>query len=139
VFDSVTVDEDDLLPGDGYDDFLKPFRTIEDVHVIAAVVGWAIGVARASSRNPEWIEEAAALLVLLRAIGDESPTSPEAHVVVAGVMAAVRRLLDRHPWANEDAATRSHWERDRPLLDVAERVRTARIAAAWRTLTPGST
>ncbi len=34
------VADDELLPGDGYDDLLKPFRTIEDTHVLAAAVGW---------------------------------------------------------------------------------------------------
>ncbi len=38
TFDTA-VEEGDVLPGDGYDRYLKPFRTIEDVHVMAATVG----------------------------------------------------------------------------------------------------
>ena len=38
--------EADLLPGDGYDIYLKPFRTIEDIHVHAALIGYLVGVAR---------------------------------------------------------------------------------------------
>ncbi|HEX3343148.1 MAG TPA: acyl-CoA dehydrogenase family protein, partial [Polyangiaceae bacterium] len=49
VFDGVTVGEAELLPGDGYTTVLKPFRTIEDAHVLAAVLGWGIGVGRRSA------------------------------------------------------------------------------------------
>src|SRR5262249_12872943 len=30
----------DVLPGDGYTQYLKPFRTIEDIHVLAATLGY---------------------------------------------------------------------------------------------------
>ena len=48
TFEAVAVGHEDVLPGDGYDDALKPFRTIEDIHVTAAVLGWAIGVGRSN-------------------------------------------------------------------------------------------
>lgn len=32
------------LPGDGWDDYVRPFRLLEDVHVLAALVGWLYGV-----------------------------------------------------------------------------------------------
>ena len=43
----VVVENEDMLPGDGYDHWLKPFRTIEDTHVLAATVGYLHGAARA--------------------------------------------------------------------------------------------
>src|SRR5262245_25603109 len=46
TLDGVRVSAGDLLPGDGYDDYLKPFRTIEDLHVHGALLGYLIGVAR---------------------------------------------------------------------------------------------
>ena len=55
TFEASRSTEHELLPGDGYDDALKPFRTIEDIHVMAAVLGWAIGVARASDWPRSWI------------------------------------------------------------------------------------
>ena len=44
--DHVRVADSDVLPGDGYEDYLKPFRTVEDIHVHAALAGYAAGVAR---------------------------------------------------------------------------------------------
>jgi hypothetical protein len=134
TFDHVAVAEAELLPGDGYVAVLKPFRTIEDAHVMAAVLGWSVGVARASAWERAWIDEALGLVLLLRAIGAEDPSRPETHLVLAGAITATRRALDAAPWERCDAGVRAAWERDRPLLDVASNVRAARHETAWRAL-----
>ena len=36
-FQGVEIAADALLPGDGYENYVKPFRTVEDAHVNAAV------------------------------------------------------------------------------------------------------
>lgn len=38
-FDAVRVDPAQVMPGDGYTTVIKPFRTIEDIHVVGAVLG----------------------------------------------------------------------------------------------------
>jgi acyl-CoA dehydrogenase len=134
AFDDVAIGDNELLPGDGYDDALKPFRTIEDIHVMAAVLGWAIGVGRASEWPRSWIDEALALVLTLHATSDGPPLSPETHVVLAGAQSLARRLLDDAAWSRCDEGTRARWERDRPLLGVAKGVREARLEAAWRSL-----
>jgi acyl-CoA dehydrogenase len=135
IFENVAVHADELLPGDGYDTVLKPFRTIEDVHVMAAVLGWGIRVARTSRWEAAWVEEAVAWLLALRTLGAAPPSDPGTHVGLAGAIAATKRLLDGAAWTRVDATVRAAWERDRPLLDVASTVRAARLEAAWRTLT----
>jgi alkylation response protein AidB-like acyl-CoA dehydrogenase len=135
VFDAVAVDEDELLPGDGYTTVLKPFRTIEDAHVMAAILGWGIGVARRSGWDRAWLDEAIALVVTLGTIGAASPSDPGTHIALAGVLDATKRLLDAAAWDRVEPAVRAAWERDRPLLDIASTVRAARLEAAWRTLT----
>jgi hypothetical protein len=135
TFTGVAIEPSEILPDDGYDTVLKPFRTIEDVHVMAGLVGWSIGVARRAGWERRWMEEAAALLVLLRAVGREPPLDPATHVALAGALAGVRRLFDCASWSTADASTRERWERDRQLLDVASTVREARRETAWRVLT----
>ena len=71
----------------------------------------------------------------LRALGGAPPSRAETHLVLAGALAATRRLLDAAPWAHAGASVRESWQRDRPLLDVASAVRAARREAAWKTLT----
>src|SRR5262245_15884264 len=57
-----------VLPGDGYDDYLKPFRTIEDAHVFGAVLAWVLGVARRSGWPHEACERIVAVLIVLREV-----------------------------------------------------------------------
>ena len=131
---AVRVADDELLPGDGYDDLLKPFRTIEDTHVLAAAVGWAIGVGATSRWDRTWTERALATLASLRAIGRADPSSPSTHLALAGALDLAHALLSGAAWDRASEPTRTRWERDRPLLDVARHVRAARLEAAWRAI-----
>ena len=42
----VAIEPSSLLPGDGYDTYVKPFRTLEDIHVTAAVLAYLLREAR---------------------------------------------------------------------------------------------
>jgi hypothetical protein len=44
-FDSVRIAAGQLLPGDGYAEYVKPFRTLEDTHVTAAVLAYVVALA----------------------------------------------------------------------------------------------
>jgi alkylation response protein AidB-like acyl-CoA dehydrogenase len=134
TFEDVAIHPHEILPGDGYGDALKPFRTIEDVHVMVAILGWAIGVGRASHWPRSWLDEALALVVTFRAVSDEPPLAPETHIALAGAQSLARRLLGEAAWSQCEEATAARWERDRPLLEVAKGVRGARLEAAWRAM-----
>ena len=137
AFEAVAVDGSELLPGDGYAEVLKPFRTIEDLHVLAATLGWFVRVAHASRWEPSWIEEAVTLALALRDLDALPALAAETHVALAGAFALARRLLAGAPWPSADASTYAAWERDRALLEVASNVRAARREAAWRALVAG--
>jgi hypothetical protein len=51
---------EDLLPGDGYDRYLKPFRSIEDIHIQAATLAWVLREARARRWPLELVTQGAA-------------------------------------------------------------------------------
>lgn len=114
---------DAILPGDGFSDYVRPFRTTEDVHVLAAALAYMI-----ASFDREIAEEAIALVFALRAIAAD-PASPHAHLALAGTFRAARRLAEASP--RGDADTVARWERDRPLLAISEIVRAKRTENAW--------
>lgn len=122
------------LPGDGYTDVLKPFRTIEDIHVTAAALGWLARVGRQANWPPPVLQRLLGLVAALRGLGACPPLSSGVHVALAGVFDDVERLLaDIEPlWSLVEDRTRARWERDRPLLGVAGRARDLRLATAWR-------
>jgi acyl-CoA dehydrogenase len=136
-FVDVVVDDDDVLPGDGYDHYLKPFRTIEDTHVLAATVGYLLGAARAHGFDQGIVMELVSLSLSLVDVGARDATAPLTHVILAGLFGSVRRLgASLGPsWDQAPEDERTRWQRDQPILMVADGVRAQRTAAAWKAMT----
>lgn len=132
---NVAVAEEDVLPGDGYDDWLKPFRTIEDTHVLASTVGYLQGAARAYGFDRGVQAELVSLSLSLIDVGARDPSAPLTHVVLAGLFSSVRRLIGSlgADWERASAEERTRWERDLPLLIVADKVRAKRTDTAMKT------
>jgi acyl-CoA dehydrogenase len=131
----VAVPEDAVLPGDGYTDYLKPFRTIEDLHVHAALVGYLIGVVRRHRLGRELAERLCALAVTTRALAVADAKAETTHVALAGMLDLVTGVvgeLELRWTAPGDEHAR--WQRDRALLQVAGKARAARRERAWQVL-----
>ncbi len=126
------VADADVLPGDGYADYLKPFRTVEDIHVHAALLGWMLGLAARHAWPQELVERLLAAAATLRSLAASPPLAPATHLGLAGAIAVTRELVDRAPWSTLDADALARWQRDRPLLEVAGKARAARREAAWK-------
>jgi acyl-CoA dehydrogenase len=135
----VAVAPDEVLPGDGYTRYLKPFRTTEDCHVHAAFLGWLLQVARRSGWPERVQDEALALAVMFRGLALADPASPAVHVALGGALDLSLRLVEGlgELWPRVDAPTRELWERDRRLLGVAGKVRSKRREVARQRLTGG--
>jgi hypothetical protein len=136
-FEQVRLPDDALLPGDGYDRYVKPFRTVEDLHVHAAVIAYLLREALRRSWPKSWSERAAAQLQSLRALAAEDAASPATHIALAGALQigdALRTEADSH-WASGPAdETSARWLRDRELLKVASTARAKRTERAWERL-----
>ena len=124
----VEVEASAILPGDGYDDYLKPFRTVEDLHVHAALIGYLLTVARVRAWSPALVEALAALACAARALADADVKSPATHLALAGMMEQTTRLVAdvEREWSASDDPEWRRWQRDRPLLQVASKARSAR-------------
>ncbi|MFP2912160.1 acyl-CoA dehydrogenase family protein [Pyxidicoccus sp. 3LFB2] len=132
VLENVAVAPEEILPGDGYALYLKPFRTVEDCHVHLALLGWLLQVARRSDWPDAVREELLALAVMMRGLAQADPADGATHLALGGALELARRALERVGplWARVDETTRERWERDRKLLDVAGKVRAKRLEAA---------
>jgi len=138
-FQDVSVTEADMLAGDGYDAILKPFRTIEDLHVLAATVGYLTGAARAHGFSQEALAECAAMAQAIMAVAARESNEPLTHVLLAGLFSSSRRLLQGlgDEWSKAPEEERRRWERDQPILRVAEQVRVKRTESAFANLIRG--
>lgn len=119
------------LEGDGWSDYARPFRTVEDVHVHGALLAHLLALGAREGWERPARERGLALLAALASLAAADPAAPTTHLALAGALDATRGLvetLERCPWPDE---ARARWDRDRRILEVAASARGARVEAAW--------
>ncbi|WP_330114392.1 acyl-CoA dehydrogenase family protein [Pseudomonas sp. JS3066] len=120
------------LAGDGWDAYVKPFRSIEDLHVLAAMVAWLYGVGR-DSAWPQLLQ--LRLLSLLSGAAEVSrqcATTPTMHLLLAALFAEFKALkpeLDA-AFASGPAEWANLWQRDQGVLEIASGPRAKRLERA---------
>ena len=134
ALDDVRVDASALMPGDGYSDYVKPFRTIEDTHINAALLAYLLREARARGWPRSLVERTLAILEGLARIAPEDPSSPGTHLVLTGLLDWTHHLFAQAAplWAaagDDPAAMR--WQRDTALFGMSGATRTLRATRAW--------
>jgi hypothetical protein len=133
----VAVSADALLPGDGYAEYVKRFRTVEDIHIHGAILGYALGAARRFAFPQTVVERLASAIVATRGVASLDPDAPETHVALAGTLARDANLLDHSDahWDKAEEVERTCWRRDRQGFGaVAAGLREARRQRAWERL-----
>jgi hypothetical protein len=124
------------LAGDGWDDYVKPFRTIEDVHVLAALSAWHYGLAQECGWPQDLQLRLLALLCGCAEVARLDPAAAATHVLLAGLFAqqqALRPELDAAISAGPPHWA-ALWQRDQQLLAVAGSARAKRLEKALAAL-----
>ena len=117
-----------VLEGDGYTQYLKPFRTIEDTHVLAAALAHMVTLGNEHNVEETFFERACATLLALIEISRMPPLDPATHLALAGAQVGLRSMIDQL----DALSLGGYWERDRPLFNVAGKARAQRREAAWQ-------
>ncbi|HEX3597955.1 MAG TPA: acyl-CoA dehydrogenase family protein [Polyangiaceae bacterium] len=136
VLERVSVAESAVLPGDGYADYVKPFRTVEDVHVNAAVLGYWLSVAVRNGWPDTLLERLSAAVATLRTVASLDPRRAETHVVLSGLLEQMGELAGaaEPSWSLASDTERERWYRDRVLTQVASKARQRRRERAFADL-----
>ncbi len=130
----VAVREADVVAGDAYTTVLKPFRTLEDVAVLTALLAH-LGASARRERWPEpLVERILAALLCASALWQQDPGAAATHLALAGLLALARELAEAARAHLADPERRARFDRDAPLLAVAGNAREQRRLAAWRLL-----
>ncbi|MEP7123740.1 MAG: acyl-CoA dehydrogenase family protein [Byssovorax sp.] len=134
--DDARVAADALLAGDGYRLYIKPFRTIEDLHIQGAITGYLIGEARRGGFPRAIVERLAAQVVTLRGLAAGDPGDAAGHVALAGALRTMAPLVTdlEAAWAVAGGPAYARWQRDRLLVGIAESARVKRLERAWARL-----
>lgn len=136
TFDNVRVSLDEMLEGDGYDDYVKPFRTVEDLHVSAATVGYLLRLGRLSGWGPSDLESLVGFVAAIYPLALVDPMDAAVHVALGGIQRRLSQLIEVLPWQSVEPTARARFETDKKLLTVAASVRRERLRIAWRRLRP---
>lgn len=145
LLEGVLVAEDELLPGDGYARYVKPFRTVEDLHVNAAVLAYLLHAARRHEAPADLVERLFAAIVCARTLAAAELDASGTHLALAGLLGIVRPLVDevvahlaalahRADAPADAVAEHARLLRDLPLLGIASKAREIRRANAWASL-----
>jgi acyl-CoA dehydrogenase len=132
AFEAVELADAALLPGDGYIRAVKPFRTLEDIHVTAAFLAWFFAVGRRSGWPDTLLETLPALMATARTLALAPPLAPHVHLALGGLLSQLSHVLDAAApfWEQVDSRTRQCWRRDKRILEVADGLRAQRLEAA---------
>lgn len=133
TFTDVGVSESDLLPGDGYTDYIRPFRTIEDLHVSAAVLGYLFRNACDYEWDQSIRESILGRITSVRCLALSRPDAPAVHIAMADALNQIKELLVRlEPlWETVGGKAKQAWDRDKALMSIADKARALRLKAAW--------
>ncbi|CAD5105970.1 acyl-CoA dehydrogenase middle domain-containing protein [Zestomonas carbonaria] len=120
------------LAGDGWDDYVKPFRSLEDLHVLCAVTAWQYGIADEHGWPQELRLQLLGLLAGCAEVARQPVRAAASHVLLGGLYAQQVALLSQidAAFAAGPAELASVWQRDQRLLDVASGARSKRLEKA---------
>jgi hypothetical protein len=122
----------ELLAGDGWDAYVKPFRTLEDLYVLSAMGAWLYGVGQ-DCNWPQTLQlRLLALLAGCAEVSRQAPNNPSGHVLLGGLFAQFDGLKAELEQALADGAPQwaTMWQRDRAVMDLAAGARAKRLAKA---------
>ena len=119
------------LPGDGWDDYAKPFRTLEDVHVLLALSAWLYGIALDCQWPQALRLKLAGVLAAASEVARLDPREAATHLLLGGVFAQFESLRTEMDVALESAGEwAALWRRDSGLLRIAGSARQKRLEKA---------
>lgn len=93
-FDVGKIPRDALLAGDGYSRYVKPFRTLEDVYVHAAILANLVRESRHLQWR-SWMKRAMTALVALVDVARREPSNGATPVGIASALYSAARRRGR--------------------------------------------
>ncbi|AHL74491.1 acyl-CoA dehydrogenase [Stutzerimonas stutzeri] len=120
------------LAGDGWDDYVKPFRTLEDLHVLAALVSWLYGLSLECGWPQRLQLQLLGLLAGAAEVSRLSPAESATHLLLASLNLQFAGLADEVEAALALGPRQwlDLWQRDRGVLQLARGAQAKRLAQA---------
>jgi len=124
------------LPGDGWSEYVKPFRSHEDLHVLAALTAWLYGVALLEQWPRALALRLLGVLAAAAEVAQRPAHEPATHLLLAALLeqfAALQPEVDR-ALADSQGSRGALWRRDRAVLGLARDAQARRLEQALAAL-----
>lgn len=119
------------LPGDGWNDYVVPFRTFEDLYVLAALSAWLYGLGLQQGWPEGVVLRLLAVISGAAEVARHLPRDPVGHVLLAALIEQFDALQpDVNAALSEDELLSNCWRRDRALLGLAREAKARRLQKA---------
>ncbi|MCY1364265.1 hypothetical protein D9M69_510620 [compost metagenome] len=115
---------------------MKPFRSIEDLHVLSALCAWLLGVGRDCAWPQALQLRLLALLTGAAEVSRQCATASAMHLLLAALFAEFKALKPELDTAFAAGPTEwaTLWQRDQGVLDIASGPRAKRLEKALAAL-----
>lgn len=123
----------ELLAGDGWDAYVKPFRSLEDLYVLTALTAWLYGVGQESAWPQDLRLQLLGLLAGCAEGSRQCAVSVGCHLLLGGLFAqfqALRGAIDA-ALAAGPVHWAQIWQRDQGVMTLAAAAREKRLNKAW--------
>ena len=133
-FDNVEITSGRILRGDAYNDYIKPFRTVEDLYVVSAILGYLCSLSRVYGWPKSFCGKIIYLLVCARTLCISDPKEAWVHIALGGLLEDIIKFFkELEPcWKLTDEKVRNNWERDTAIMNIAFEARVKRLEKAWK-------
>lgn len=135
-FAAVPIRARDLIAGDGYADYAKPFRLREDVFVTGCTLAFLLAHGHTMDWPTRWRQRCIAAIVSLGKCAELNPSDPPSQLLAAGALSLAGDVIDQTGalWEQQASAESARWLRDRPILGLGKDARRQRAVSAWERL-----
>ncbi|MBH3448326.1 acyl-CoA dehydrogenase [Pseudomonas putida] len=123
----------ELLAGDGWDAYVKPFRSLEDLYVLTALTAWLYGVGQESAWPQALRLQLLGLLAGCAEGSRQCADCTDGHLLLGGLFAqfqALRGAIDA-ALAAGPVHWAQIWQRDQGVMALAAAAREQRLNKAW--------
>jgi hypothetical protein len=130
---NVPIIEEQICAGDGYLNYVKAFRSYEDLHVLASISAYRLAEAIAGKWPRDSLEAHIALILAIRSLSEMDLSKPTAHIALAACRSNLEELIVSTNSLYEQSNSEFYklWCRDQVLLNVARLAHLKRTQRAW--------
>ncbi len=131
---NVLVSEENVLCGDGYSDYVKPFSCVEGVYIAAATAAHLFRLACLFDWPHDLQAQTLSTLLGLKQLEQGDMCSPAAEIMVSGLKAQLKQITEASKplWTRMPLPHQQRLGRDCGMLLMTDKAHLTRLERAWQ-------